>query len=355
MNEEKEKQQVQEQEQKQKNNKRVLLVTQQYGYNPAEKAHCGVGVAGNLLAITLSPQTTTEEAKEKDVDFDFEVLYANANPVLEAKIKVFQPRVILYNFHPMTCAWMFDPSLRNRYPDIVHIMIHYDMTQVKIQRFQPALYHGFKYVISDDDTLTASDRVFITNRILPPIFPSPSLPVPVAPVIGFQGFGPPHKGIARIAHKVQEEFDTAIIRLHIPYSLFGDPDGRQARARVEEVKRIIRKPGIKVVSTHTFMTVEETVAWLHQNTINCYFYDYLDGAGIASAPNFALAARKPIAVTRSFQLRNFWNLKPSVCIEDRSLKEIIASGLEPLQELYNKYTPNNVRHDYNRILQKFFC
>jgi hypothetical protein len=104
---------------------------------------------------------------------------------------------------------------------------------------------------------------------------------------------------------VQEEFDEAIIRLHIPNSFYGDPNGWAAMQRVEEVKSIIRKPNIKIQHSHNLLSTNEVIDFLNENTINCYFYDYLNGAGLASSPDYALATNRPIAVTKSHQLRNF--------------------------------------------------
>ena len=54
-----------------------------------------------------------------------------------------------------------------------------------------------------------------------------------------------HKGIEKIAYQVIKEFDEAIIRLHIPNSFYVDPQGYQARARVNAVRQIVsKKPGI---------------------------------------------------------------------------------------------------------------
>jgi hypothetical protein len=165
----------------------------------------------------------------------------------------------------------------------------------------------------------------------------------------FQGFGFHHKGIYRIAHKIQEEFDEAIFRLHIPKSYYGDPDGHQARQRVAEVQQIITKPGIKIEASYDFLSDEEIIKWLNDNTINCYFYDYLENSGIASSPDYAIAARKPIAINNSRMFINLHNLTPSIEIEKNSLKQIIDNGITPLLPIYEKYKSQNVVKDYENI------
>jgi len=49
-------------------------------------------------------------------------------------------------------------------------------------------------------------------------------------------------------------------------------------------------------------------------------------------------------------MRNFWNLEPSVLIEDSSIREIIARGTAPLEPLYKAYSKESVWQDYSRIL-----
>jgi hypothetical protein len=313
----------------------VLFVTQ----TQAGREACGIGLMGNLVATVLV----------KSTEYKFEVIYTDEYGAVEAAIKNFNPVAVIYNYSNGTSPWMNQEHVRAKYNNIPHIKIHHDMHQGLVDAFIPAQYGNFPYLISDDPTLRGNDRVFITQRIIPAYTPK-NFPEPSIPTIGFQGFGPPHKGIYRIAQTVQNEFDEAILRLHISPGLFGDPAGNDARKRVEECRAIIRKPGIKIVATHTFVSNEELIDILAQNTINCYFFDYLDGCGLASSPDFALAARKPIAITRSHQFRNLWNLSPSICIEQRTLRDIIQSGLTPLLPLYEAYTEENLIKDYTRIL-----
>jgi hypothetical protein len=231
----------------------------------------------------------------------------------------------------------------------------HDMHQELADNFDPHNHAGWQYILADDPSVVGNDHVFITNRLLPPIT-THVYEDGDKPIIGFQGFGPPHKGIARLAHKVQEEFDEAILRLHIPFGFYEDLihgyAGSNANARVQEVKSIINKPGIELQFSHDLMETDEVVDWLAHNTINCYFYDYLDGAGIASSPDYALAARRPIAMTRSHQFRNFWNIEPSIFIEDKNIREIIAQGTAPLEKLYADYSADSVLADYATMLRK---
>lgn len=319
---------------------KVLFVTQTLGYKEA----CGIGLIGKLIGESLV----------KSKKYDFDLFYTDSEKDLEDKIVVTKPRVIIYNYHPYTTPWLHKKNLRDRFSDIIHVMLHHDIHQKLIDSFSPSNYFGFKYLVTADPTLTGNDHVFVVNRLIPPHQPKQYVDRGI-PIIGFQGFGPPHKGIHKIAEIVQQELDEAIIRLHIPFSYYGDPEGNQARARVSEVTNIIKKPGIKVEASHDLLSTEKIIEFLSENTINCYFYDYLPGAGLASSPDYALAANRPIAVTKSHQLRNFIGLNPSICIEDNSLKRIISFGLRPLESLKKSYTEKNVIRDYEEMISKLLA
>lgn len=235
-------------------------------------------------------------------------------------------------------------------------MIHYDIHQKVADNYSLSKFHGFKYVLTDDITMKGNDNILIVPRSMP-VDGLPYLLEEItisSPIIGFQGFGLPHKNIAQIAVAFQKEFDSGTIRLHMPKSSFADPDGAGARHSEMEVRSIITKPGINIEVNNEFLTSEGIVEWLSQNDINCYFNSYLDGAGIASSPDYALAARKPIAVSRSFQFRHFWDLSPSIIYspENNTLKKIMENGVAPLVPIYEQNSHIALIKRYEEILDK---
>lgn len=323
----------------------VLFVYQTIGADSKDESYCGVGIKGKLISDILV----------KSEKYRFIPLQINAYSELEKSIIEYNPKVIIYNYHFMTTPWMNDIQLRNKYDHIHHIMIQYDITQSKINNYKSKDYHEFKYIITDDDTLTPNANFFVVTRSIPNndhVNDTNNDINNSIPIIGFQGFGLAHKGLPRLAERINAEFDEAIIRLHMPYSYYCDPKGVVCKQQIEMMKQKITKDGIKMEITHNFMSDDKIVTWLNANTLNCYFYDYLDGAGIASSPDYAIAAKKPIAVTKSYQMRNFWNLNPSVLIEHNSLKTIIRNGTEPLIPLYQKYSHGNLIKDYENICDR---
>uniref|UniRef100_A0A6C0K7P1 Glycosyltransferase n=1 Tax=viral metagenome TaxID=1070528 RepID=A0A6C0K7P1_9ZZZZ len=322
----------------------ILFVSQAVGTSHDKtNTYCGVGIRGELTSNIL-----TSISSDK---YNFIREFVDNNNDLDIVIQKHCPKIIIYNYHSGATPWLNDQSLRLKYNTIKHVMIHYDLLQSHIDNFNPDNFVGFKYVISDNDTLITnntssfivprstpfSDKIHIENR------------VDIIPRIGFQGFGLGHKGIAKLAHQIQSEFDEAIFRLHMPYSYFCDRDGHEAKTRVNEVRSIITKPGIRIEVSHDFLSDEDIIKWLNENTVNCYFYDYLPNSGIASSPDYAIAARRPIAINNSRMLVNLHNLSPSIEIEKTSLKEIINNGITPLLPIYEKYKKENVVRRYEEI------
>lgn len=322
----------------------ILFISQTTGkIDDRTNSYCGVGLRGELTSNIL--------IKEQSIKYKFVREFLDSNHDLEIAIAKYKPSVIIYNYHSITTQWMNDRNIRNRYTNIKHIMIHYDLQQSHIDTFNPEKFNGFNYVITDNETLNVDDtNVFKVTRSLPYTdIVADELRKDNIPIIGFQGFGLPHKGIIHIANQIQAEFDEAIFRLHMPFSYYVDRHGTQARERIREIQNIIKKPGIKVEVSHNFLSDQEIVQWLHSNTINCYFIDTMPGSGIASSPDYAIAARRPIAVNSSNMLKNLHNLEPSIEIEKNSLKQIIANGITPLLPIYNKYKQENVLRDYEHI------
>jgi hypothetical protein len=265
-------------------------------------------------------------------------------------IDTYNPKVIIYNYHSIATAWLPDPFTSIMpWEDVKHVFIHYDMTQRKVDECVDIP----NYIITDDDTLIGNTKVFMVSRSMPFVrttTPSKSSDEKHIPKIGFQGFCNSQKCVEKLAHQVNSEFDEAILRLHMPFSHFWDPDGKCNKITMNNVRNIITKPGIQIEYSDNFMSDEDIVAFLAENDVNCYFYDYLDGSGIASSPDYAIMARKPIAITKSHMFRHLWDLTPSIMIENSSLRTIIENGTAPLEPLYKKYNHEVVIKNYESIV-----
>jgi hypothetical protein len=318
----------------------VLYVGQTNGFRKEEPNFCGIGLRGKL---------TTEILANSD-RYKFIPCFCNSLEDVDAYVLQYSPVAIIFNYHPTSCPWTANnPSAR--YPTIPTVLINVDMTQGMLDGFTRNPVNS-DYMLCDDETRIASPRVFVMPRSTPiPVSSAP--PDPEIPTIGFQGFPAPHKGIQELAHRVRDEFDTAIIRLHMPASHYGDPDGGNARRWADEVRSIVAGTNIQVQASHEFMSDAEIVNWLSQNSVNCYFYNNdHPNAGPASSPDYALAARRPIAVRNTVMMTNITRHTSLATIEGSSLKEIISRGIDHLRPIYDHHSREAVLKAYEDMCDR---
>ncbi len=213
--------------------------------------------------------------------------------------------------------------------------------------------NSFQYYIAPDPTLLLRNPiVFKTGRLIPQYLNTYKFPE--VPTIGSFGFGITGKGFERVILTTQDEFDEAIIRLHIPFGQFCDNDGQHAMLIAMQCKKLIKKPGIKLIINHDFLDKKQLLDFLAQNTINAFFYDKYLGRGISSVIDYAIAVQRPLTIAKSSMFRHIIPAIPSICIEDSTLRQIIKHGFEPLSHFYNDWSETNFIWDYERILEKVF-
>ncbi|HTX19073.1 MAG TPA: hypothetical protein VMG34_10475 [Bacteroidota bacterium] len=277
--------------------------------------------------------------------FNFVPVACSSAEDLRSEVREHAPSAIIYNYHPITMGWLGKGIVKLR--NVPNIGIIHEVHQSEADA---ATNKFFDYFIAPDPTLLLRNPlVFKTGRFVPR-FEGRS-PLPAGPVIGSFGFGTPGKGFDRLVLRVQEEYDEATIRLHIPFATFGDADGAHARAIAEQCRSLVKKPGVRLVVDHDFMEDRQLLEFLSQNTLNAFLYDQNSGRGISSVIDYALAVRRPIAITRSNMFRHILHAEPSICVEDRSLRDIAASGFEPLLPFSEDWSVANLLWDYERIVR----
>lgn len=294
------------------------------------KRRCGVYEFGHSTFAALERST-----KYRYVYEQFEE--STTSEQFCERIAAHQPVAVIHNWHPFTMPWLSDDvlvALHRRCPHVRHAMIVHDV---------PAPFHFSDGAIFNDPTHQAGPGEYVVSRRL---FPRPEPTTDPGPVIGSFGFGLNGKGFQRIIDCVNAEFDHATVRLHIPGSDYCDKKGSQKR-RVIDQCRAAAKPGINVEISSDYLDTPAMLDWLAGNAVNCFFYDDFPGRGISSVIDFALSARRPIAITRSDMFRHVVNMQPSVVIGETSLKQIIANGLTPWRPLLAKWTDENLAAEYD--------
>lgn len=308
--------------------KKVLIVT--------HRDHkCGVYQFGRNVA----------EALAKSEKYSFVYAECSSTEEYYSWFNDITPSAIIYNhYHATTLPWLTRKVIQKF--TVPHIGIIHEVTQAVADKANDSF---FDFHIAPDPTLLLKNPlVFKTGRLVPEYENSYALTV--APTIGSFGFGTAGKGFEKLIANVQDEFDEAIIRLHIPFATFGDSSGSAAHAIASRCQELIEKPGIKLNLSHDFLTQEHLLDFLAQNSLNAFFYDENKGRGISSVIDFALAVRRPIAITKSTMFRHIVSTNPSICIEDLSLRQIMKNGSGPLERCRKEWCEANLIWDYERIV-----
>lgn len=254
------------------------------------------------------------------------------------------PVAVIVNYHSATMPWL-NWRVLGQWPG-PKIGIMHEVTQ---ELADAATDDLFAFHIAPDPTLLLRNPiVFKTGRLVPRYQNQHA--APAVPTIGSFGFGTPGKGFERLIAETQNAFDSAVIRLNIPSSSFFDVDGSRARAIAAHCRALVGKPGIQLELHHDFLSEEQLLDFLGQNSLNAFFYDYQSGRGLASAIDFALAVQRPIAITKSSMFRHIFGVSPPITIEASPLSDILARGFMPLERCAAEWTHENLVWDYERIV-----
>lgn len=267
-------------------------------------------------------------------------------------IDAHNPSSIIYNYHISTMTWL-NPAILDEFRSRKQcVIIHEGFAH-------PENEHSFDYYIYIDPQMDIPSewrhKVFKVGRALPKYTSPISTVSNDVPTIGSFGFGFANKQYDMVARKVNHEFDEAHIRLLIPFARFGDQYGEAARLSADRCKAEIKKPGIKLSVSHEFLPEKDVLDFLASNDINAFFYADMQGRGMSSATDYALAVRKPIITTKTYMFRHINNIVDiPINIEDVTIKEVISYGTKPLEKLYSLWSDDNYIKSFEDIFDEIF-
>lgn len=302
--------------------KNILLI------NSTQK-QCGVYQYGARIANILN----------NSIVYNFIHCEISSEWEYDGAIKEHNPLGIIYNYHPLTMEWF--RGCTNK--DIKHYVIHHEGTEHT--NLTPDYWLYADSMIPDEGNKFSLPRPLFENHLFSS---SRRNPVPVISTFGF-GFG--NKGFGRVVKAVNDEFDEAIIRLHIPRAFYGDRDGSATAQVLPGCKAEMKKPNVILEITDNFLTNFELLKFLSRSDLNVFLYDDMPGRGLSSVIDYALSVDVPIAINKTYMFRHIYNADPSICVEDKSLKQIIEQGTYPLNEFKDKWSNTEMRKKINHILK----
>jgi SAM-dependent methyltransferase len=244
-----------------------------------------------------------------------------------------RPDVILANLHPFTLSWAVNGI---PFGDALTVAVFHEGSQASVAALEA---WPFDLLLCPDPTLLPRNprAVPVPRFTLPPLEDLP--PLPEVFTVGSFGFGTPGKGFDRLCVLVNQQFEAARIRINIPPH--DDPTmvpEESVREIVEKCRQAVTKAGITLDITREFFDDAGLLGFLAGNNLNAFLYDDAPGRGISSCTDYALAAGRPIAVSRTAMFRHLIGVNPSICVEDRSLAAIAATGTAPLAHHQAAYT-----------------
>ena len=331
-------------------NNTILFVTHR-------KKQCGVYEFG----------LNTFNAVRKSEQFSFVHEACESKEELEKAIAQYKPVMVIYNYHPAVMPWLCSKVAKGVYKNnIAHLnviqvgIIHEATQQVAdtatayrnkfiLGGSEKKINSLFDFYIAADPTLLLKNPfVYKTGRLIPEY--QNTQPLPVIPTIGSFGFATPNKGFLKLVQKVSQEFKEAVVRLNIPFAEFGDKGGARALQTAEDCRQLVKDTGIKIEITHEFLSHQQLLDFLASNSINVFMYEDKSGRGISSAVDFALAVKRPVAVSDSPMFRHLLQKHPEVCCEKQNLNNILSLGFSPVEKTCASWNEENLIWEYNRIL-----
>lgn len=261
---------------------------------------------------------------------------------------------VIFNHHPATMPW-----LGNWQQTILPFNISTALRDLRAKKFK--VLHLINQEIADTATIYPYDHLLCLDPTIivqrPGVISAPRF-IPVEPcnpdsnpevfTVGSFGFATYAKGFDRLCALVNKQFDEAVIRLNIPSHDF-EPD-QTIKSTIEACEKEITKPGIRLEVSHAFLENEDLVDFLSKNTINAFLYLDTPGSGISSCADFALAAGRPVAFTKTSMFKNFFDVEPSVFVEDISLAGLAANGSNHLSEKRHQISPSNARVVWTHLI-----
>jgi SAM-dependent methyltransferase len=256
-----------------------------------------------------------------------------------------RPDVILANLHPSTLPWAANGV---PFGDALTVAVFHEASQASVAALK---VWPFDLLLCPDPTLLPRDpRAVPVPRFIPT--PLEDLPPPPEVItVGSFGFGTPGKGFDRLCALVNQQFDVARIRINIPpHDDLAMVPEESLREIVEKCRQAVTKPGITLDITHEFFDDAGLLGFLAENTLNAFLYDDAPGRGVSSCTDYALAAGRPIAVSRTAMFRHLIGVNPSICVEDRSLAAITGTGTAALANHRAAYAENAAGAAWNAAI-----
>ena len=244
---------------------------------------------------------------------------------------------IIYNWYPITMPWLPEYFVTSR-KDIKHYFLYHDgHTRTNYDKYIFAGSVG-------KDISMPYEKMYVLPR---PLFKyNGDYATNERPTIGSFGFGAWQKGFTNLVEKVNDEFDSAVINIHMPCAYFGDSKGIETAKIADKCRELNRKKGIELNITHNFFSDNnEVLKFLAGNDINIFMY-HAQNQGLSSAFDYAISVERPVGITDDSMFKHAY--REEIDAEKHSIRELLG-GRKYRDELYRKWNPDNFSEEMDKI------
>ena len=268
--------------------------------------------------------------------FKFIYIEVESQIEVEKSIEIHKPSLCVFNYHPATMPWLRCESLGVKCGALIHDVAG----------------KGFDFYIDPDPKSKESGEV---SNIIRPSFEfnqSTKTDNKGKIAIGSFGFGFLNKGFDKICELVNNEFDEAVINLHITLSHYCGNIAEQEQI-INRCKSEISKPNIELNVTNHFVNDEELLNFLAANDINIFAYDEMPNRGPSSVLDYAVSVEKPIGLSSSDMFRHvLCDYRDRLSIEINSISSLANGPIDHIMELKKAWSHQNFISSYENLVKK---
>lgn len=343
--------------------KKIAVITR-------DEDHCGI-FGYTMSALQILQASTTYEYKLYPCALEFnqpDAVYVDWLNSIDAD-------AFLYNFCPITMPWLLPSVLKavNKPHFVIsgHDVIWIDgndwATHIKDRKVPAHVYNvdptwqgWFGVFTQPDNRLVLSPRQVNPDDI---VYTTPNYTVLPRPIVSYAElqYAPPGeviriatfgisqvwKNYDKIVQRVCADFPDQPVHLTIRatqgnWVQDNKPHDNGAGNALAEQAKSMASSNVTVEVVHDFLpTHKEIAAWLNTYDLILFMYEpNWNRFAVSSSLDHALAAKKPVAVNHSKMFSHVSHI-PEIYIENKSLKEIMAQGIEPLKPLYEQWSNDN--------------
>ena len=251
-----------------------------------------------------------------------------------------------FNYHPATMRWLQTKHLKKELGFVITMILEVAPNDPFV--LCPEKHFNF-YCALDPTVKSSQKNMYTFPRPLEKIdFEIPKIKNEI-PVIGSFGFATKGKGFHHVVEAVNKEFDTAIVKINIPYGDFVPESEKQAFFLGELCKQKA-KTGIEVIVTHDFMSKVELIKWCAANTLNCFLYDR-NMPGLSATTDQAIITGQPLAISDNDTFRHITAYLPPY--PAYSLKDSIKKSVDIVNQMKADWQPERFTQKFEEILKSY--